>query len=150
MFHGRELSLGPIPVFGNLGITTVEVTTTVDVGAEVTTTIGVDVGAGVGAGVTTMTGVDVGVDAGVDTTTTAVDVAVGVGAGAGGVTQTALVIVLESKVTAPFRANTPPVTFAPVLSVIELNARIFPFKVEFTPRVAELPTCQKILHDCAP
>jgi len=35
---------------------------------------------------------------------------------------------------------------APVVKVIEASARIFPEKLVLVPTVAELPTCQKILH----
>src|SRR2546428_1431923 len=53
-----------------------------------------------------------------------------------------IVIVLESKVTAPLRANSRPSTAAPVVTVMEVKARMFPLKTEVVPRVAELPTCQ--------
>jgi hypothetical protein len=56
--------------------------------------------------------------------------------------QLGLVMVLVSKVTAPFRASARPSTVAPVVSVIEVNARMFPRNVEPVPSVAELPTCQ--------
>lgn len=39
---------------------------------------------------------------------------------------------------------------APVVRVMEVNARMFPWKAVFVPRVAELPTCQKTRHGCAP
>src|SRR5437879_4698728 len=61
-----------------------------------------------------------------------------------------IVIVLESKVTAPFRANSLPSTAAPVVTVMDVKARMFPLKTEVVPRVAELPTCQKILAALAP
>ncbi len=57
-----------------------------------------------------------------------------------------VVIVLESNVTAPLRANNRPCTRAFVLAVIEVRARMVPRKVEPTPSVAELPTCQKMLQ----
>ena len=69
---------------------------------------------------------------------------VGVGA------HTGLVTVLESSVTAPFRANRRPCTVALVFAVIEVKARMVPMKVEPTPSVAELPTCQKTLQGWAP
>lgn len=76
---------------------------------------------------------------------TVVDVdVVGTGAHAGTVT------VLESRVTAAFRASSRPCTWALVLAVIAVRARTVPMKVEFTPSVAELPTCQKTLHAWAP
>ena len=56
--------------------------------------------------------------------------------------QLGLVMVLVSKVTAPFRASVRPSTVAPVVSVIEVNARMFPLNEEPVPSVAELPTCQ--------
>src|ERR1041384_4446537 len=62
----------------------------------------------------------------------------------------ARVMVLESKVTAPFRANSLPSTAAPVVTVMEVNARMLPLKTEVVPKVAELPTCQKILAAFAP
>lgn len=62
------------------------------------------------------------------------------------VKQSTAEIVLESIVTAPFRAKARPNTVAPVVSVIEVKARIFPRRVEFVPRVAELVTCQKTLQ----
>jgi hypothetical protein len=60
------------------------------------------------------------------------------------------VIVLVSSVTAPFWANTRPSTVTPVVTVISVNARMVPRKVEPVPSVAELPTCQKTLQDWAP
>jgi hypothetical protein len=63
---------------------------------------------------------------------------------------TGLVTVFESSVTAPFRANNRPWTPALVLAVIDVKARMVPTNVEPTPRVAELPTCQKTLQGCAP
>src|ERR1035437_2773957 len=62
--------------------------------------------------------------------------------------QTATVLV--SKVTAPLRASIRPDAVALVLSVIEVSASIVPNRFELVPRVAELPTCQKQLHACAP
>jgi hypothetical protein len=61
-----------------------------------------------------------------------------------------LTIVLESNVTAPVRANALPFSMAPVLAVIDTWARMVPLKVEVVPRVAELPTCQKMLAAFAP
>jgi hypothetical protein len=51
-------------------------------------------------------------------------------------------MVLPSNVTAAVWANTLPSTFAPVFSVMEAEAIIFPLKIEYAPRVAELPTAQ--------
>ena len=59
-------------------------------------------------------------------------------------------IVVVSKVTAPFRANSRPSNAAPFRSVMEVRARMFPLKTEVVPRVAELPTCQKTLAALAP
>jgi hypothetical protein len=56
--------------------------------------------------------------------------------------QLGLVMVLVSKVTAPFRASVRPSTVALVVSVIEVNARMLPLNEEPVPSVAELPTCQ--------
>ena len=77
----------------------------------------------------------------------AVVVEVGVGEEA---KQVGTVMVLESSVTAPLRANTLPRSVAPVSSVAEASAMIVPTKLLVVPRVAELPTCQKTLHACAP
>jgi hypothetical protein len=55
-----------------------------------------------------------------------------------------------SNVTAPFRASVLPSRFTPVVTVIDVNAIMFPLNTEFVPRVAELPTCQKTLHTFAP
>jgi len=59
-------------------------------------------------------------------------------------------MVLVSNVTAAFRASTLPSTLAPVVTVIDVKARMFPLKVDAVPRVAELPTCQKTLQAWAP
>src|SRR6185436_10218321 len=66
------------------------------------------------------------------------------------VAEAPMVIVLESKVTAPFRANSLPSTAAPVVTVMEVKARMLPLKTEVVPSVAELPTCQKTLAALAP
>jgi hypothetical protein len=60
------------------------------------------------------------------------------------------VIWFVSSVTAPFLASARPSIATPVVTVIEVKARIDPANVEFVPRVAELPTCQKTLQDWAP
>jgi hypothetical protein len=59
-------------------------------------------------------------------------------------------MVLVSSVTAPVRAKALPLSATPVVSVTDAWAMIVPLKIEFVPRVAELPTCQKILAACAP
>jgi hypothetical protein len=64
--------------------------------------------------------------------------------------QVGTVMVLESSVTAPFRASTLPCSVAPVSSVADVSAMMVPTKLLAVPRVAELPTCQKTLHACAP
>jgi hypothetical protein len=75
----------------------------------------------------------------------------GEGDGEGEAAHVALVMVLESNVTAPFRARVRPfTTVALVFSVIDVKARMFPLKAVFVPRVAELPTCQKTLHAWVP
>jgi hypothetical protein len=66
------------------------------------------------------------------------------------VAQAPALTVLESSVTAPPRASSRPSTVAKVLAVIEVKAMIVPAKVEPTPSVAELPTCQKTLQAWAP
>src|ERR1700680_2655317 len=59
-------------------------------------------------------------------------------------------MLLVSSVTAPFLAKTLPFTLAPVVRVMLVSARMFPTNDVLVPRVAELPTCQKTLQDCAP
>src|SRR5580704_4265489 len=59
------------------------------------------------------------------------------------------VTVLVTKVTAATCVKTLPSTAAPVCSVIDADARIFPRK-SVPPTVAELPTCQKTLDALAP
>ena len=61
----------------------------------------------------------------------------------GGSPQVARLIVFVSIVTEPFRASArPSMTVAPVVSVMEVSARMLPLKAVVVPRVAELPTCQ--------
>jgi hypothetical protein len=75
-----------------------------------------------------------------------------VGGTTGGTTEHAAgVMRLLSIVTAPpppgaSPARTLPSTFASVLRVMLVNARILPMNEVVVPRVAELPTCQKTLH----
>jgi hypothetical protein len=66
------------------------------------------------------------------------------------VLQLGKLMVLSSRVTAPVRASTLPVTVLPVSTVADANARMLPTKVVLVPKVAELPTCQKTLHAWAP
>ena len=56
-------------------------------------------------------------------------------------------MVLLSIVTAPFRARALPDTFAPVVRVMLVSARILPMNLVLVPRVAELPTCQNTLQE---
>jgi hypothetical protein len=67
-----------------------------------------------------------------------------------GVEHTDRVMVLRSRVTAPVLARTLPSTVAPFCNVMLVRAKIVPRNSEFVYSVAELPTCQKMLHDCAP
>jgi hypothetical protein len=110
---------------------------TVTAGVAVTVTVGVAVTVTVGVAVTVAVTVTVGV-----AVTVWVTVTVGVGVGA----QSALLTTLVSRVTAPFRASSRPLTFAPVVAVMEVRARMLPLNVDPVPRVAELPTCQKTLQ----
>lgn len=61
-----------------------------------------------------------------------------------------LLILAVSNVTAALSANNPPLLEDPVVTVIEVNARMFPAKRVPVPIVAELPTCQKTLHGSPP
>lgn len=54
------------------------------------------------------------------------------------------VIVLLSNVTAPLLASALPSRFTPEVIVMDVSAMMFPLNTEFVPRVAELPTCQKM------
>ena len=54
------------------------------------------------------------------------------------------------KVTAPLRASARPFSLTPSFIVIDVSARMLPAKFVVVPSVAELPTCQKTLHGCAP
>ena len=60
------------------------------------------------------------------------------------------VIVLACNDTPAIRANALPSRVAPVVSVMDWSAIMVPLKTEFVPRVAELPTCQKMLAAWAP
>lgn len=62
---------------------------------------------------------------------------------------TGFVMVLASSVTEPLRASKRPFTVALVSAVIEVRARMVPSKEELDPSVAELVTCQKMLHGFA-
>ncbi len=67
---------------------------------------------------------------------------IAVGVGVGNVAQIPLMTVLLSSVTAPVCANSWPFIYAPVVAVMESYAKMCPTKVEFVPKVAELPTFQ--------
>ena len=75
--------------------------------------------------------------------------------GAGAVAQLDLVIVSVSSVSAPAPfacapASSLPATVTLFCTVMLVYARTVPTKVEPVLSVAELPTCQKTLHDWAP
>ena len=57
---------------------------------------------------------------------------------------------LVSNLTAALSASALPCRLAPVSSVIDWRAMIVPLKMEFVPRVAALPTCQKMFWACGP
>jgi hypothetical protein len=80
-------------------------------------------------------------DGGVDVTVELVDEVTG---------QISTLTILESNVTDPRKANTPPFETAAVSSVTEIAARIVPAKALPVPRVAEEPTCQYTMHGKAP
>jgi hypothetical protein len=60
------------------------------------------------------------------------------------------VMVLSSRVTAPFWASARPSSVAPVFMVIDARARMLPTNEVVEAMVAELPTCQSMLHACTP
>lgn len=60
------------------------------------------------------------------------------------------VIGLESRVTAPVLARSLPSTVALVKALMDCFAITVPTINELSPSVAELPTCQKTLHELAP
>src|SRR4029077_1942445 len=68
--------------------------------------------------------------------------------GAGTVTVLAFTVAEPAPPAAP--ENILPVTAAPVLIVILVTARMFPWNMDVTPSVAEVPTCQKTLPALAP
>jgi len=94
--------------------------------------------------VVVVVGVDPGVVVVVAPGVVVVVVVVGVAAHVG------FVMVSVSNVTAPLLASTRPSTVTPVVTVMEVRARMVPRKLELVPSVAELPTCQKTLQDWAP
>ena len=63
--------------------------------------------------------------------------------------QTGTVIALVSRVTAAVRARARPYIDAPVFKVILSCAIMVPTNVVDVPSVAELPTCQYLLHQFA-
>ena len=69
---------------------------------------------------------------------------------AGGEAQAAVLIVLESSVTAPVWARARPFNLAPVFRPMDVSARIFPIKEVVVPRVAELPILHQTLQGSPP
>jgi hypothetical protein len=67
-----------------------------------------------------------------------------------GAVKHAFVITSPIKVTLPFRASAAPCIVTALAIVMDVRARIVPMKAEPDPRVAELVTCQKTLHELAP
>lgn len=59
-------------------------------------------------------------------------------------------MVFPAIVTAPFLDNALPLSLAPVLNEMDSFTMMVPLKTEVVPKVAELPTCQKILEAFAP
>jgi hypothetical protein len=66
------------------------------------------------------------------------------------VLQPGFVNVLLFNETWPVLARARPLTDAPALTVIEVEARIVPTNADEVPNVAELPTCHTTLQACAP
>jgi len=66
------------------------------------------------------------------------------------VLQVGVVMVSVSRVTAPLRARTRPSMVTPVVTLMEVRARMLPRNTEAVPRVAELPTCQNTWQAWAP
>ena len=118
------------------------------VAAAIGAAIGAVVGAAIGAAVAAV-GATVGAVVGA-----AVGAALAASVGAGVAVAAALhdvrVIASLMRVTAPFRARARPFTLTPLFIVIDVRARMVPVNVELDPSVAELVTCQKMLHGCAP
>lgn len=56
----------------------------------------------------------------------------------------------ESMVTAPVRAMALPSSTTPVVRVTDARAMMDPANVDVVPSVADVPTCQKMLHCCVP
>jgi hypothetical protein len=98
----------------------------------------------VGGGVVVVVGVAVGDGGGT------VVGGVALGDGVGVIAQVGAVMLSSSRVTAPLRASARPATVSPVVTDIDVRARMLPEKAESVPRVAELPTCQKTLQAWAP
>src|SRR5580658_402233 len=72
------------------------------------------------------------------------------GALTGGAAQEGTDTVFDSSVTSPLRASALPNNLASVSRPMLVSAIIVPTKSVPVPRVAELPTCQKTSHRCAP
>ena len=61
-----------------------------------------------------------------------------------------MVMVVESRVTAPMRTRARPSSFAPVAKEIDWSAMMLPLKAEVVPMAAEVPTCQNTLAALVP
>jgi hypothetical protein len=61
-----------------------------------------------------------------------------------------LTIVFPAITTVPVLARALPSSVAPVLNVMDSIAMTVPLKTEVVPKVAELPTCQKMFEATAP
>ena len=111
----------------------------------------VDVAVGPGLGATAVGLVLVGIPVGPVLVGVPVGpVLVGVPVGGVLVAQLGTLMVSSSRVTAPLRASARPVMVSPVSTVIEVKARMVPWKAVPVLSVAELPTCQKTLQAWAP
>lgn len=121
-------------------------------GAAVGAVVGVTLEAAVpiGVAVATGAGVNVVIGAGTGVAVPGATVNPGSDGEVDPVRHVDLVMTLVSRVTAPFCARARPSIVAPVFTEIEVSARIVPMKSVPTSIVAELPTCQKMLQDCAP
>jgi hypothetical protein len=145
---GVGVGVGEVPVGVGVGMGLVLVGVGVGLVGVGVGLVGVGVGVGlvlVGVGVGVV-GVGVGV-VGVGVGVGVVGVGVGVG---GGVAQVGTVILSVSRLTSPLRASMRPATVSPVVTEIDVRARMVPVKAEWVPRVAELPTCQNTLQAWAP
>lgn len=112
---------------------------------EVATGVGVTLGIGLGVtnGEVDGDGEAIGVGVGV---TIGVALGVVVGVGVATTAHEGTITTLPSSVTAPVRAMARPSSEAPVVSVIETEAKTDPFNCELAPSVADEPTSQNTLH----